>query len=603
MPMRSLSAVDAAREYLLTEGSDLPDHLARSVRPDVLKSWRRSLLSGAHLASPTLVFKGEHHARAALRIAADPVLSHLADQLSGLKAGVLLADREATLVQRWVPDQVIHRMFDRIHAESGFDNSEESIGTNGLGSVIEQDGPIQISGPEHLADALRPFTCVGVPVHHPITRRLEGVITLSCQAMSGNPLLTPLMTATAQEVESRLLAQASTNERQLLDEYLVAIGSRRAPVAAIGQDICIAGPKVTELLEGVDRAALWEYVRAVALGATAAEEQFGLSTGRLRIDRCKPVERDGFVIGALVEFAADRPTQEEPRLHHTLLPKPTVTLPGKSAALASVIAQSTRFATKGVPILIDGEPGVGKFALARAVLASVGVDQQKVAVIDAAALWSDETTPFVNVLRRELELQPEALLLRHLDALTPDAASAAAALLDQLEEEDAPRIVATLTTSETPAPGLRRLIDTVGVGRVSLPPLRDRRDDIGPTAIALLNKHRGNRQAYFSSAALRCLMRAPWPGNLRQMEATIRGLLSTAIGPEIGPDALPAELQGNTRKRDLSAIEELELGAILEALRRHDGNKVAAAQSIGISRSTLYRKLQAYHIDPDKQYF
>ncbi|WP_036224452.1 sigma-54-dependent Fis family transcriptional regulator [Marmoricola sp. URHB0036] len=601
MPMRSVNAVDAAREYLLSEG-DLPDHLARSVRPDVLKSWRRSLLSGAQLASPTLVFKGEHHARAALRIAADPVLSHLADQLSGLSAGVLLADRDATLVHRWVPDPVMNRMFDRIHAETGFDNSEESIGTNGLGSVIEQDGPIQISGPEHLADALRPFTCVGVPVHHPITRRLEGVITLSCQAMSGNPLLTPLMTATAQEVESRLLAQASTNERQLLDEYLVAIGSRRAPVAAIGQDICIAGPKVTELLEGVDRAALWEYVRAVALGTKTAEDQYGLSAGRLSIGRCKPVERDGFVIGALVEFAVDRTTPDEPVHHQAHLPKPTVTLPGKSAALARVIAQSTRFATKGVPILIEGEPGVGKFALARAVLASVGVDQEKVAVLDAAALWSDETTPFVAVLRRELELQPDALLLRHLDALTPEAASAAAALLDRLDE-NTPRIVATLTTADSPAPGLRRLIDTVGVGRVSLPPLRDRRDDIGPTAIALLNKHRGNRQAYFSSAALRCLMRAPWPGNLRQMEATIRGLLSTAIGPEIGPDALPAELQGNTRKRDLSAIEELELGAILEALRRHDGNKVAAAQSIGISRSTLYRKLQAYHIDPDKQYF
>ena len=81
---------------------------------------------------------------------------------------------------------------------------------------------MQISGPEHLADALRPFTCVGVPVHHPITRRLEGVITLSCRATSGNPLLTPLMTSTAQEVESRLLAQATTSERQLLDAYLVA---------------------------------------------------------------------------------------------------------------------------------------------------------------------------------------------------------------------------------------------------------------------------------------------------------------------------------------------------------------------------------------------
>ena len=84
---------------------------------------------------------------------------------------------------------------------------------------------------------------MGVPVHHPITRRLEGVITMNCRATSGNPLLTPLMTSTAQEVESRLLAQATTSERQLLDEYLIAIGSRRAPVAVVGQDIFIAGPR------------------------------------------------------------------------------------------------------------------------------------------------------------------------------------------------------------------------------------------------------------------------------------------------------------------------------------------------------------------------
>ena len=100
--------------------------------------------------------------------------SRLADQLSGLDAGVLLADHEATIVQRWTSDRHITPMLDRINADAGFCNSEESIGTNGLGSVIEQDGPIQISGPEHLADALSVFTCVGVPVHHPITRRLEG---------------------------------------------------------------------------------------------------------------------------------------------------------------------------------------------------------------------------------------------------------------------------------------------------------------------------------------------------------------------------------------------------------------------------------------------
>lgn len=595
----ALRKVDAAREHLLAEGT-LPDRLATGVRPDVLRSWRRSMLSGAGLENPTLTFRGEHHARAALRLAADPVLSRLAEELAGLDAGVLLCDHEAIVVQRWVSDAGILPMMDRINSDVGFCISEESIGTNGVGSVIESGQAIQISGPEHLAEALRPFTCVGVPVHHPITRRLEGVITMNCRATSGNPLLTPLMTSTAQEVESRLLAQATTGERLLLDEYLVAIGSRRAPVAAVGQDIFIAGPKVTDLLEGVDRASLWEYVRGVALGSTATAADSGFTSDRFRIARCKPIERDGRIIGALVEFEIDRPVREEPRLAR--LPKPTVSLPGKSPALVNAIAHATRLAAKRVPMLIEGETGVGKYALARAVLASAQVKPDKVAVVDAAAGGAQDS--FVTLLRRALELEPEAVLLRHLEALSPEAAATTSALLDGLEELPAPpRIVATLTTHGPHDPSLRRLVDTVGVGRVTLPPLRDRHEDIAPTAIALLEKHRGARQLHFASATLRCLMRAPWPGNIRQMDATIRGMLSMAIGPEIRPDALPLDLQGNSRKRDLSAMEELELGAILGALKQHNGNKVAAAQSIGISRSTLYRKLQAYRLDPDKQYF
>src|SRR4051794_6098684 len=58
--------VDAAREHLLAQGT-VPEHLAKDIRPAVLQSWRRSLLSGAELANPSLTFRGTHHARAALR--------------------------------------------------------------------------------------------------------------------------------------------------------------------------------------------------------------------------------------------------------------------------------------------------------------------------------------------------------------------------------------------------------------------------------------------------------------------------------------------------------------------------------------------------------
>lgn len=603
--MTTTRSVDAAREYFLTEGR-IPDQLMKSVRPQVLQSWRRSILSGAEIASPSLIYKGEHHARTALCQAADPVLSRLAEQLVGLQAGVLLADHHAVVVRRWAADPTIQSMMDRIHSDVGFSGSEEFIGTNGIGSPIESRSAIQISGPEHLADALTPFTCVGIPIRHPVTQRLEGVITMNYRSMSGNPLLTPLMTSTAHEVESRLLAQASVTERYLLDEYLIAVGARRAPVAAIGKDIFIANPRVTELLEGVDRALLWDYVQAVALGSGHAGREFELATDGLQIARCEAVVNYDRVIGALVEFGTAPTPAEAVATAMPAVPRPTAALPGKSAALQKAIAQATQFAAKGVPMIIEGETGVGKFALARAVLESTLVTMTRTAVVDAAVGWMDGTHGFVTVLRRELELAPDALLLRHLESLTPEAAAASAAVFERfaVEHGGLPRIIATLTSEgSTVSSGLRRLVDTIGVGRVTLPPLRDRREDVAPAAITLLAKHRGAKTLQFSSTALRCLIRAPWPGNLRQLDATVRGLASSATTTEIRPDSLPVELQGNTRRRDLSQLEALELNTILEALRQHEGNKVAAAQAIGISRSTLYRKLQAYHIDPDKQYF
>jgi sigma-54 dependent transcriptional regulator, acetoin dehydrogenase operon transcriptional activator AcoR len=601
--VRDLKAVQVARDYLLSEGR-LPDHLARAVRTPVLQSWHRSVLGGAR-PDAALMYRGESHVTTALRLAAEPVLGQLAERLRGLQAGVLLADSEANVVQRWVADTSIRPLLDRINSDAGFNIAEDLVGTNGVGSVIEHGGPLQISGPEHLATALHVFTCVGVPIHHPITRRLEGVITMSCRANAANPLLTPLMTSTAQEIEHRILDQASVVERQLLEEYLIAVGARRGPIAAVGADILMAGPKVTELLEGIDRALLWEYVRAVATGSRGDGADYGLSPERFRIARCQPIERDGAVIGALVEFEVPRGETREPA---AVVPAPrsAVSLPGKSAALAQTVSLATRLGAKQVPILIEGESGVGKLALARAVLAAAEIDPLAVTTVDAASGWTGGPTRFVSVLLREIEMRPTALVLRHLEALTAESAAACASILDEVIAADwAPRVIATLTTSpQQPAqPWLRRLIDTVGVGRVTLPPLRDRRDDIGPAAVALLARHRGDKTLVLSGAALRCLVRAPWPGNMRQLDACVRGLVSTTVGAEIRADHLPIELQSTAQKRQLTAIEELELNAILAALRRHNGNKVAAAQSIGVSRSTLYRKLQSYHLDPDKQYY
>jgi sigma-54 dependent transcriptional regulator, acetoin dehydrogenase operon transcriptional activator AcoR len=94
-------------------------------------------------------------------------------------------------------------------------------------------------------------------------------------------------------------------------------------------------------------------------------------------------------------------------------------------------------------------------------------------------------------------------------------------------------------------------------------------------------------------------MRAEWPGNLAQLENLLRGILSRRTSGEITLTDLPNEYRGSLG-RALTPMERAERDAILTALTQSRGNRKVAAQTLGISRSTLYRKLREYEIDDDR---
>jgi DNA-binding NtrC family response regulator len=101
-------------------------------------------------------------------------------------------------------------------------------------------------------------------------------------------------------------------------------------------------------------------------------------------------------------------------------------------------------------------------------------------------------------------------------------------------------------------------------------------------------------------SALRLLMRREWPGNVRELEALVIRLLTTGHGHDIRPVDLAELGSGTPLGRVLGNLEALERDAIVRALRDADGNKTAAALALGMSRSTLYRKLTHYRVDPDR---
>ncbi|MGH9108764.1 MAG: sigma-54-dependent Fis family transcriptional regulator [Acidimicrobiales bacterium] len=620
----SARALYKAREQFLSDG-DLAERLEGAVRPEILSSWRRSRRSGARPDLSTLPYELEGVVETPLTVATDPVISCLAEQLSGLCAGILLSDRNARIVRRWAPDPQMVRLLDRIASAVGFSGSEEYIGTNGIGTATEERQPRIVVGPEHFADVLTEFTCVGVPIRHPLSRKFEGVITLSAKAEAASPLLLPFFIDVAKKIEQRLLNQASQDERLLLDAFLTASNHGR-PVAVIGTDVLMAGPKAARLMAGVDPLVEWPRLADAISSRSIGHYDTLMETadGPIRV-HCEPLRDDARVIGAVLDLdpqdawgnAASSASKPAGASRHrmvrvnregkssgiaTIWPGGRALLPGKSEVWTTALAAAAAQVHLSGPVLILGEPGTGKSSVARAMHADLGLPDNHCVMIDCAA--ADPRLP--DRLGGALAADSGTVVLQHLDLLEATTARNVSASLEaHIASGKRPRVIATASPVDDHGSGQahQRLLDLLGVGRLDLPALRGRSDDI-PDLVAQIGTRHTATAPPLAPKAMVALKRAPWPGNIRQLETVVRAVVaSVPRGREITVEMLPAEIGIHSKRRHLTAMEQVELEAILSALGRSRGNKVLAARALGISRSTLYRKMTSYQLDPDESFF
>ena len=131
--------------------------------------------------------------------------------------------------------------------------------------------------------------------------------------------------------------------------------------------------------------------------------------------------------------------------------------------------------------------------------------------------------------------------------------------------------------------------------RVSVPPLRERKDDILPLANYYLASQAPALR--FSEAAVQKIKDYSWPGNVRELRNAVLRAAIMAPGKEITPADLPEEIgadQFSVSLTHLAQLEDLERSAILKALEETDGHQERAAAKLGISRRTLQRRIKAY---------
>jgi two-component system response regulator AtoC len=147
----------------------------------------------------------------------------------------------------------------------------------------------------------------------------------------------------------------------------------------------------------------------------------------------------------------------------------------------------------------------------------------------------------------------------------------------------------------------------VSVITIHLPPLRERADDVALLIDHFLKKHQAEYHSAANGiepAAIEALSKYPWPGNVRELENLVEMLLAYAKSPMIRVADLPeriTEVIAQPKKPtigddDVFTLKEAERKLIVNALLKSKGNKSHAAQMLGISRKSLYKKLVDYNI-------
>lgn len=575
----------AAREQFLNDGTLPTDSIVSDL---VASSWRRSSVVGVDPEHPNMDFKEVHNDTLLLR-SANPVLDKLQDRVTGSPLCILLADSDGRVVKRWAIDKSLAARLDAVRADRGFSWSEEQAATTGLGTVVEVGRPVLIVGSEHYAEPFKWSTCAGAPIFHPITRRIEGIVTISTRYEHTNSLLLPTAIDAASAIGDRLIEGTSSDQRALVAAFNHANRQRGRMVVAINERTVIATRAASGLLDQIDREIVWDQVsRLVASGQNHGQITFADRTHEARIERIQDGPGNA---GVLLEFLQGPEKAERQPLRRASV-QSDIGLVGCSTLWKEVQDRAVSSASNERVTLLRGEPGVGKRAVFEAVADSAG---SNMAVIDCeTANAQPDGKVFEHELSRALRDPDQCVALLHVEMLNASMLASLSHLLCIRRE----RVWGTARVSrfderETD----RQFRAVIDCDVIDVPPLRARPEDVRELAVHHLRAIDPTGSRHLGFDVLRILEGLPWGGNVRELNEVVEELAQSRSCGAIAATDLPARLRKRVWRPNLNMIERAERDLVLDALASCENNKLEAARRLGIARSTLYRKLRHLGIE------
>lgn len=578
-------AVLLERERYL-DGTAEADNRPLRVRPEIAASWKRST---ANAVDPTRLPEDfQRLGETQFSALALPVIDHHLQMLTDTRTSLLFSDAEGRLIGRWTHDSGLRNSLARANVEAGFMMSEGVVGTNGVGTVFEAGTAVEIKGPEHFSDVYLPFTCVGAPIRHPVTRRIIGVVDVTYRREESSAMAMPWILNLARLIENRLLEHSTIRERALLNAYVMANRRSQVAVACLNGDMVISNPEASALLNDTDQNHIWSHLQLQGFRTPSIFTPLELPTGRVLMLRARTVRHEGSILGAVVEAYEPQSLStksHEPRaIGRSGLPG----LVGVSTRWENVCDQAFAWTSDDAGVVVTGEPGVGKMAVLRAAFSSERVD-----VFECSLVLVDGARDWLAALRTRLEDPAGVVVLRHVHLLDDPVAQAVCSLLDEVESP--PRIAATVVSGSGSEP-FAPLIARFGVHHLEVPALRHRLDDLA-VLLADLSDRASGRGPRWLPETVQVLAEQSWPDNVRGLAALVKRVMRTRAVGVVSLADLPDEIAiPRETQRTLTQLERLERQEIIETLSSVGGNKVRAAAKLNLARSTLYRKMTSLGI-------